>query len=70
MFVRRLQNVFSTPKEGVSINKEMLSRHLTGLQGPIYHVAGPPVMVMEMRKMLLQTGVDEDHIRAEEFGGY
>lgn len=52
------------------INKEMLSRHLTGLQGPIYYVAGPPVMVVEMRKMLLQAGVDEDDVRTEEFGGY
>ncbi|HEX7425301.1 MAG TPA: FAD-dependent oxidoreductase, partial [Terriglobales bacterium] len=52
------------------INKEMLSRHLTSLQGPIYYVAGPPAMVAAMRKMLAGAGVDEDDIRTEEFGGY
>ncbi|MBZ5548578.1 MAG: FAD-dependent oxidoreductase [Acidobacteriia bacterium] len=52
------------------INKEMLSRHLTNLQGPIYYVAGPPAMVAAMRKMLAGAGVDEDDIRTEEFGGY
>ena len=52
------------------INKEMLSRHLPELQGPIYYVAGPPAMVTGMRKMLVGTGVDEDDIRTEEFGGY
>ncbi len=52
------------------INKEMLSRHLTNLQGPIYYVAGPPAMVTGMRKMLVGASVDEDDIRAEEFGGY
>ncbi len=52
------------------INQEMLSRHLTSLQGPIYYVAGPPAMVAGMRKMLVSAGVDEDDIRTEEFAGY
>jgi ferredoxin-NADP reductase len=52
------------------INREMLSRHLTNLQGPIYYIAGPPAMVAGMRKMLVGAGVDEDDIRTEEFGGY
>jgi ferredoxin-NADP reductase len=52
------------------IYKEMLSRHLTTLQGPIYYIAGPPVMVAGMRKMLVGAGVDEDDIRAEDFAGY
>ena len=52
------------------INKEMLSRHLTTLQGPIYYSAGPPAMVAGMRKMLVGAGVDEDDIRAEDFAGY
>jgi ferredoxin-NADP reductase len=52
------------------IDNEMLSRHLTDLQGPIYYVAGPPSMVTGMRKMLVAAGVDEDDIRTEEFGGY
>jgi len=31
------------------INQEMLTRHLTSLQGPIFYVAGPPAMVAAMR---------------------
>jgi ferredoxin-NADP reductase len=52
------------------IDKEMLSRHLTSLQGPIYYVAGPPAMVSAMGAMLVGANVDEDDIRTEEFGGY
>lgn len=52
------------------ISQEMLSRHLTNLQGPIYYVAGPPAMVAAMREMLVDANVDEDDIRTEEFGGY
>jgi ferredoxin-NADP reductase len=52
------------------IDKEMLSRYLTGLQGPIYYVAGPPALVTGLRKMLVDAGVDEDDIRFEEFAGY
>ena len=52
------------------IDKEMLSRYLTTLQGPVYYSAGPPAMVTGMRKMLVGAGVDEDDIRTEEFAGY
>ena len=52
------------------INREMLLRHMDGLQGPIYYVAGPPAMVAAMREMLTNAGVEEDDIRTEEFGGY
>jgi ferredoxin-NADP reductase len=52
------------------IDKEMLSRHLASLQGPIYYVAGPPPMVAAMRKMLVEANVDEDDIRTEDFAGY
>jgi ferredoxin-NADP reductase len=52
------------------INKEMLSGHLTNLQGPIYYVAGPPAMVAGMRKMLVEANIDEDDIRSEDFAGY
>ena len=52
------------------ISKEMLSRHLTNLQGPIYYVAGPPAMVAGLRKMLVAADVDEDDIRSEDFAGY
>jgi ferredoxin-NADP reductase len=57
-------------RETALIDKEMLSRHLTTLQGPIYNVAGPPTMVAAMRQTLVKAGVEEDDIRAEEFAGY
>jgi ferredoxin-NADP reductase len=56
--------------ETVLIDKEMLSRHLAVLQGPIYYIAGPPTMVAAMRQTLVSAGIDEDDIRAEEFAGY
>jgi len=52
------------------VNKEMVSRHLPSLQGPIYYLAGPPAMVTAMRQMLVDAAVDEDDIRTEEFAGY
>jgi len=52
------------------INQEMLSRHLTNLQGPIYYIAGPPAMVAGLRKMLVGANIDEDDIRTEDFAGY
>jgi ferredoxin-NADP reductase len=52
------------------VNKEMVSRHLASLQGPIYYLAGPPAMVTAMRQMLVDAAVDEDDIRTEEFSGY
>ena len=56
--------------ETVLIDKEMLSRHLAVLQGPIYYIAGPPTMVAAMGQTLVGAGVEEDDIRAEEFAGY
>ena len=52
------------------INRDMLSKYLNDLRGPIYYIAGPPAMVSGMRKMLVASGVDEDDIRTDEFAGY
>ena len=52
------------------INRDMLSKYLDDLRGPIYYIAGPPAMVGGMRKMLVASGVDEDDIRTDEFTGY
>ncbi len=56
--------------ETALIDKEMLSRHLAILQGPISYIAGPPTMVAAMRKTLVSAGVEDDDIRSEEFAGY
>jgi ferredoxin-NADP reductase len=52
------------------IDKGMLSRYLSDLRGPIYYIAGPPAMVTAMTEMLVESGIDEDDIRTEEFAGY
>jgi Na+-transporting NADH:ubiquinone oxidoreductase subunit NqrF len=52
------------------IKRDMLSKYLNDLRGPIYYVAGPLAMVSGMRKMLVASDVDEDDIRTDEFAGY
>jgi ferredoxin-NADP reductase len=52
------------------INKAMLEKHVGDLTLPIYYLAGPASMVRAMRKLLNETGVDDDNIRTEEFSGY
>ncbi len=52
------------------INAEMLSRHLTDLNGPIYYCVGPGTFVSAMIEMLTAEGVDKRNIRSEQFSGY
>ena len=52
------------------ISSEMLRTQVGGLRGPIYYIAGPPMMVAAARRTLSEVGVDEDDIRTEEFAGY
>lgn len=52
------------------IDGPMLSRHLAGISDAIYYLTGPPGMVHGLRSMLVDSGVDEDDIRTEEFTGY
>lgn len=61
-----------TPWEGETghIDAEMLERHTSRLDTPIYYMAGPAGMVQAMRRTLLASGVDEDDLRSEEFTGY
>jgi ferredoxin-NADP reductase len=47
-----------------------LTRHLAGIDSPLYYLAGPAAMVGGMRALLNTSGVDDDDIRAEEFSGY
>src|ERR1700730_12994420 len=60
----------SWPCETGHINREMLTRHLLGLNGPIYYIAGPSGMVTAMSELLKSSGVNEDDMRTEEFGDY
>ena len=52
------------------IDAAMLRRHLDGVADAIYYIAGPPGMVQAVRAMLIESGVDEDDVRIEEFTGY
>jgi ferredoxin-NADP reductase len=52
------------------IDAAMLRRHLGALVDAIYYIAGPPGMVQGLRAMLLESEVDEDDVRIEEFTGY
>jgi ferredoxin-NADP reductase len=52
------------------INYSMLKRYVENLQSPIYYIAGLPEMVIAMRTLLIDAGVNEDNIRAEEFSGF
>jgi ferredoxin-NADP reductase len=73
-FVPTLTRV-ANPSEGWQgetghISSEVLSKHVSNLQGSICYVAGPPTMVSAARLALNEAGVDEDDIRTEEFAGY
>src|SRR5487761_406358 len=52
------------------VDKKMLTEAIRDLNAPIYYIAGPGAMLNAMKKMLLEAGVNEDDIRAEEFAGY
>ena len=52
------------------MTKAMLSKYIDDLAVPIFYVAGPQGMVASMRKVLTESGVNEDNIRTEEFTGY
>jgi ferredoxin-NADP reductase len=52
------------------ITKAMLSKYIGDLALPIYYIAGTPGMVVGLRKILSESGVNDDNIRTEEFSGY
>ncbi len=58
------------PYERGYINREMLTRYLLGLNGPIYYTAGPSGMVTAMTDLLNASGVSDDDMKTEEFGDY
>ena len=52
------------------VTKAMLMKYVDDLTLPIYYVSGPASMVAAMRKLLNESGVNDDNIRTEEFTGY
>lgn len=61
-----------TPWKGETgrISPEMLSKWIPDLKAPIYYIAGPPGMVHGIHQMLLDSGISDEDIHAEEFAGY
>jgi ferredoxin-NADP reductase len=58
-----------TAEEG-HIDEPFLKKHIKNLAKPIFYVAGPPGMVAGTTKLLIESGVQEDNIKFEEFAGY
>jgi ferredoxin-NADP reductase len=58
------------PYEKGQINRDMLTRYLLGLQGPIYYIAGPSGMATAMTGLLNSSGVSSEDMKTEEFGDY
>jgi ferredoxin-NADP reductase len=58
------------PYEKGRIDSQMLGRYLSGLNGPIYYIAGPSGMVNGMTGLLNFSGVSDDDVKTEEFGDY
>ena len=52
------------------INRALLGKYVRDLQAPFYYAAGLPEMVSAMKAVLVDAGVSEDNIRAEEFTGF
>lgn len=52
------------------INRQLLSRYLTGLNRPVFYIAGPSGMVTAMSNLLRSLDVSDDDVRTEEFGDY
>jgi len=52
------------------INRQLVSRYLTGLNRPVFYIAGPSGMVTAMTNLLRSLDVSDDDIRTEEFGDY
>ena len=52
------------------INLPMLEAHLDHLATPVFYIAGPPRMVIAMRKLLKEAEVSSKNVRFEEFSGY
>lgn len=52
------------------LDHAMLTRHLEGIESPLYFIVGPPSMVQAFRTMLETAGVRNADIHTEEFVGY
>ena len=56
--------------ERAMLNIDLIKKYISDLAEPLYYMAGPPGMVVAMRKMLIENGVASADIRLESFTGY
>jgi ferredoxin-NADP reductase len=59
-----------TEEGGEPIAEALLRRHVADLTAPVYYVAGPPGMTIDVQGMIIGLGVSPDQIHSEEFYGY
>lgn len=52
------------------LDHAMLTRHLQGIESPLYYIVGPPGMVKSFQAILRNAGIRQADIRTEEFAGY
>ena len=52
------------------IDLSMIKKYVNDLQPPTYYISGLSTMVSAMKTLLIDAGVHEDAIRAEEFTGF
>jgi len=52
------------------IDRALIASVIAEHARPVFYVVGPPAMVAAMKELLAGSGVSEDDIRSEDFGGY
>ena len=56
--------------ESGRINAAMIRKHIPDITIPLYYVVGTPMMVSDMRAVILDMGVPDTRIMTKEFKGY
>ena len=65
------QNPNFSFKENIGhLTSEFIKEAVKDVSNPLYYLAGPPKMVLDIAQSLKNNGVDEEDILAEEFVGY
>jgi len=52
------------------ISSDLINKYIADIQKPIFLVTGPPAMVEEIKKLLLDLGAIDEKIQTEDFDGY
>lgn|SRR3990167_2100129 len=52
------------------ITDQLIKKYIQSLTVPIYYICGSPAMVTALQETLIEMGIDENRIKAEDFPGY